>query len=137
MTEKKMTRTEFFKAIASNEAVEDIFRNFATEEVEKITEANEKARLRREEKNKDKNEEVNEALDMIFATELKSVIEDEEGNQTTVVTASEAGEILDVSPQKASAILRRGVKLGMVNEVGQVRGAKGRPVKAYARAYRA
>lgn len=133
MTEKKMTRTEFFQAIASNEAVEDIFRNFATEEVEKIAEANEKARLRREEKNKDKNEEVSEALDMIFATELKSVVEDEEGNQTTVVTASEAGEILDVSPQKASAILRRGVKLGMVNEVGQVKGAKGRPVKAYAR----
>ena len=134
MTEKKMTRTEFFKAIADNEAVEDTLRDFAADEVEKIAEANEKARLRREEKNKDKNEETNEALDMIFATELKSVLEDEEGNQTTVVTSSEAGEILDVSPQKASAILRRGVKLGMVNEVGQVKGAKGRPVKAYARA---
>lgn len=134
MTEKKMTRTEFFKAIADNEAVEDVFRTFAAEEVEKIAEANEKARLRREEKNKDKDAETNEALDMIFATELKSVVEDEEGNQTTVVTSSEAGEILDVSPQKASAILRRGVKLGMVNEVGQVKGAKGRPVKAYARA---
>ena len=134
MTEKKMTRTEFFKAIADNEAVEDTLRDFAADEVEKIAEANEKARLRREEKNKDKNEETNEALDMIFATELKSVVEDEEGNQTTVVTSSEAGEILDVSPQKASAILRRGVKLGMVNEVGQVKGAKGRPVKAYARA---
>lgn len=134
MTEKKMTRTEFFKAIADNEAVEDTLRDFAADEVEKIAEANEKARLRREEKNKDKNEETNEALDMIFATELKSVVEDEEGNETTVVTSSEAAEILDVSPQKASAILRRGVKLGMVNEVGQVKGAKGRPVKAYARA---
>ena len=134
MTEKKMTRTEFFKAIADNEAVEDTLRDFAADEVEKIAEANEKARLRREEKNKDKDAETNEALDMIFATELKSVVEDEEGNQTTVVTSSEAGEILDVSPQKASAILRRGVKLGMVNEVGQVKGAKGRPVKAYARA---
>lgn len=131
MTEKKMTRTEFFKAIADNEAVEDVFRTFAAEEVEKIAEANEKARLRREEKNKDKDAETNEALDMIFATELKSVVEDEEGNEIAVVTAAEAGEILDVSPQKASAILRRGVKLGVVNEAGQVKGAKGRPVKAY------
>lgn len=132
MADKKMTKMDFFQAIVEDENISVDLKEFAQEEIEKIVKANERAKERRAEQGGDKDNEAREAIETVFATELTTVVEDEEGNKTLVVISSEAAEILGVSPQKANAMLKRGVRMGLLTEFDKVKGNKGRNVKGYA-----
>lgn len=128
MENKRMTKKDFFQAIVADENIAVELRDFAQEEIEKIAKANES----RAEEVKAKDNEAREAIETIFAAELTTVMKDEEGNETSVAISSEAAEILGVSAQKASAMLKRGVRMGLLTEFDKVKGNGGRYVKGYA-----
>ena len=89
-----MTKKEFFTAIANSNLSEDLI-NFANESLEKMTVAAERAKVRRQSK-PTKAQVANAPLREKLIEMLN------EGPQT----ASTAAPVLEISVQKASAILR-------------------------------
>lgn len=116
MTEtKKMTQREFLMAVIEAGGAEDVIA-FAQEAIEKLDRTNET----RKNKTNAKSEALNAEAAEIIST---NVTADEP------MTAGTLGELIGESTQKASAILRRGVTLGLLS-VEEVKGAKGK-VKGY------
>lgn len=109
-----MTKKAFFQAIANNEITEDHIA-YAVDQVEKINNADEARKGKLNAKSEAFNNEVCEIIAKHITTE--------------VVTAAALAETLEISTQKASSILRRGVDLGALT-VEDTKGPKG-IVKGY------
>ena len=112
-----MTKRDFFEAIAAGTMNEETMQ-FAADELRKMDEAAEK----RKEKAAEKAAELEPIMDKIY--------EDILGEEP--VTATVIGERLEISTQKASAIMRKMVEAGRVNKT-DVKIQK-RVVKGYTRA---
>lgn len=91
MTNEKMTKRDFLKAVMNGE-INDEIKAFAEEEIEKLDTANAKRR----EKTSKKREENKPLLDQIYNEVL--------GEEPK--TASEVAEVIETSVQKASSLLR-------------------------------
>lgn len=91
MTNEKMTKRDFLKAVMNGE-INDEIKAFAEEEIEKLDTANAKRR----EKTSKKREENKPLLDQIYNEVL--------GEEPK--TASEVAEVIQTSVQKASSLLR-------------------------------
>lgn len=112
-----MTKREFFEAIAAGTITEEAIQ-FATGELKKMDEAVEKRR----EKAAEKAVELEPIMDKIY--------EDILGEEP--VTATVIGERLEISTQKASAIMRKMVEAGRAAKT-DIKVQK-RTVKGYTRA---
>ena len=112
-----MTKREFMEAIAAGTIGEETMQ-FAVDELKKMDEAAEK----RKEKAAEKKAELEPIMDKIY----NDILSDEP------VTATVIGERLEISTQKASAIMRKMVEAGRVNKT-DVKIQK-RVVKGYTRA---
>lgn len=97
MTNEKMTKRDFLKAVMNGE-INDEIKAFAEEEIEKLDTANAKRR----EKTSKKREENKPLLDQIYNEIL--------GEEPK--TASEVAEVIETSVQKASSLLRTLVEDG-------------------------
>ena len=97
MTNEKMTKRDFLKAVMNGE-INDEIKAFAEEEIEKLDAANAKRR----EKTSKKREENKPLLDQIYNEIL--------GEEPK--TASEVAEVIETSVQKASSLLRTLVEEG-------------------------
>lgn len=97
MTNEKMTKRDFLKAVMNGE-INDEIKAFAEEEIEKLDAANAKRR----EKTSKKREENKPLLDQIYNEIL--------GEEPK--TASEVAEVIQTSVQKASSLLRTLVEEG-------------------------
>lgn len=97
MTNEKMTKRDFLKAVMNGE-INDEIKAFAEEEIEKLDTANAKRR----EKTSKKREENKPLLDQIYNEVL--------GEEPK--TASEVAEVIQTSVQKASSLLRTLVEDG-------------------------
>lgn len=97
MTNEKMTKRDFLKAVMNGE-INDEIKAFAEEEIEKLDTANAKRR----EKTSKKREENKPLLDQIYNEVL--------GEEPK--TASEVAEVIETSVQKASSLLRTLVEDG-------------------------
>ena len=97
MTNEKMTKRDFLKAVMNGE-INDEIKAFAEEEIEKLDTANAKRR----EKTSKKREENKPLLDHIYNEIL--------GEEPK--TASEVAEVIETSVQKASSLLRTLVEDG-------------------------
>lgn len=97
MTNEKMTKRDFLKAVMNGE-INDEIKAFAEEEIEKLDAANAKRR----EKTSKKREENKPLLDKIYNEVL--------GEEPK--TASEVAEVIETSVQKASSLLRTLVEEG-------------------------
>lgn len=97
MTNEKMTKRDFLKAVMNGE-INDEIKAFAEEEIEKLDTANAKRR----EKTSKKKEENKPLLDQIYNEVL--------GEEPK--TASEVAEVIETSVQKASSLLRTLVEDG-------------------------
>lgn len=97
MTNEKMTKRDFLKAVMNGE-INDEIKAFAEEEIEKLDTANAKRR----EKTSKKREENKPLLDQIYNEVL--------GEEPK--TASEVAEVIQTSVQKASSLLRALVEDG-------------------------
>lgn len=97
MTNEKMTKRDFLKAVMNGE-INDEIKAFAEEEIEKLDTANAKRR----EKTSKKREENKPLLDQIYNEIL--------GEEPK--TASEVAEVIQTSVQKASSLLRTLVEEG-------------------------
>lgn len=97
MTNEKMTKRDFLKAVMNGE-INDEIKAFAEEEIEKLDTANAKRR----EKTSKKREENKPLLDQIYNEIL--------GEEPK--TASEVAEVIQTSVQKASSLLRTLVEDG-------------------------
>lgn len=89
-----MTKREFLEKVITLEGVSEEMVAFAENEIEQIDASNKKAAERRAAKRAEDQPLVDKIMDMVEQSEA-------------AVTASEVGEMLEVSTQKASALLRR------------------------------
>jgi predicted HTH transcriptional regulator len=87
-----MTNREFLNAIANNETLTDEIREHATAEIAKMDAANEKRKNKVSKKAEENAPLIAQIVDEILGTEAK--------------TASDVAEVLGVSVQKASSLLR-------------------------------
>lgn len=112
-----MTKREFMEAIAAGTMTEEAMQ-FATDELKKMDEAAKK----RLEKAAEKKAELEPIMDKIY----EDILGDEP------VTATVIGERLEISTQKASAIMRKMVEAGKATKT-DIKVQK-RTVKGYTRA---
>ena len=98
----KMTKREFYTAIKNGEIDEQV-KEFAAAELEKLDAANEKRRNTMSKKAQENLPLMEKIMDEILGEEPK--------------TATDVSEVLDVSVQKASGLLRRLVKEGRAEKV--------------------
>lgn len=98
----KMTKREFYTAIANGEVDEQV-KEFAAAELEKLDAANEKRRNTMSKKAQENLPLMKKIMDEILTEEPK--------------TATDVSEILEVSVQKASGLLRRLAEDGKVEKV--------------------
>lgn len=89
-----MTKREFLEKVITLEGVSEEMVAFAENEIEQIDASNKKAAERRAAKRAEDQPLIDKIMDMVKQSEA-------------AVTASEVGEVLEVSTQKASALLRR------------------------------
>ena len=89
-----MTKREFLEKVITLEGVSEEMVAFAENEIEQIDVSNKKAAERRAAKRAEDQPLIDQIMDMV-----------KQGEEA--VTASEVGEVLEVSTQKASALLRR------------------------------
>lgn len=89
-----MTKREFLEKVITLEGVSEEMVAFAENEIEQIDASNKKAAERRAAKRAEDQPLIDKIMDMVEQSEA-------------AVTASEVGEMLEVSTQKASALLRR------------------------------
>lgn len=89
-----MTKREFLEKVITLEGVSEEMVAFAENEIEQIDASNKKAAERRAAKRAEDQPLIDKIMDMVEQSEA-------------AVTASEVGEVLEVSTQKASALLRR------------------------------
>lgn len=89
-----MTKREFLEKVITLEGVSEEMVAFAENEIEQIDASNKKAAERRAAKRAEDQPLIDQIMDMV-----------KQGEEP--ITASEAGEVLEVSTQKASALLRR------------------------------
>ena len=87
-----MTNREFLNAIANNETLTDEIREHTTAEIAKMDAANEKRKNKVSKKAEENAPLIAQIVDEILGTEAK--------------TASDVAEVLGVSVQKASSLLR-------------------------------
>lgn len=107
-----MTNREFFNAVIANEITEDVIAH-ATSEIAKLDERNAK-RASKPSKKSLENEPIKAKILEVLSTEPK--------------VASEVAELVGISPQKASALLRQIEGL----EVSEVKVPKKGKMKGYA-----
>ena len=93
-----MTKREFMQAVIANVDVEEV-KAYAESEIAKLDEQNEKRR-----NSVSKKAEENAKLAQQIA---------EEHLTDEPVTATQIGELMDISTQKASALLRKAVDMGL------------------------
>lgn len=91
-----MTKREFYNAIANGQITDELM-NFATEQIARMDSANEKRK-----NTLSKKQEENEAIKTEILTRL----------DTEPKTATTIGELMGISTQKASALLRQLVNDG-------------------------
>ena len=112
-----MTKREFMEAIVSGNVTEEVI-SFASDEIVKMDKSNEKRRA----KNSEKKEATAKA-----AAEMAASLGAEPK------TATELGEEFGVSTQKASALMRKAVELGLASKQDVKVKGKG-TVKGYTKA---
>lgn len=98
----KLTMKDFLNLVIEENQDNEVITEYAKSEIIKIEERAAKAAERNTDKNAEKDKEAKEAFEEIFA-------------EKETIKASEAATMLDVSVQKASAMLRRGVKMGVLS----------------------
>lgn len=118
MTNEKMTMREFMNTVATMDGMSDAMVEFATAEIEKIDAANEKRRAKNAEKAA-ANQPLLDALESHLSGEPQ--------------TASDLKEVIEVSVQKTSSLLRELVKQGKasVKDVKVKRDGKTSTLKGY------
>lgn len=114
--EKKMTNREFYKAIANGEMNEEL-KNFALEGIKKLDHKNE-LRNSKPTKTAKENEPIKARITEILTTNDKPML------------ASEVASAVEISTQKASALLRQLVEGGVL-AVDEVKVAKKGVQKIY------
>ena len=102
--EKKMTQKEFYTGIVTNEAVDQMYRDYAEAAIAKIEAANEKAKAKRAEKVKERKVEDVELMATVVA-----ILGDEPKTAGMVKAELES----ELSVQKFSTILRAMVADGV------------------------
>lgn len=102
--EKKMTQKEFYTGIVANEAVEQMYRDYAEAAIAKIEAANEKAKAKRAEKSKER-----KAEDVELMATVAAILGDEPKTAGMVKAELES----ELSVQKFSTILRAMVADGV------------------------
>lgn len=102
-----MTARDFFKAIASNEGIPSIYRDYATTQIGKLDDKN-KSRVGKVSKADKAKQAENDALKEKILTLLT-----EKG--ATMVAADIGRQCDNITTQKASALLRQLVGAGKVN----------------------
>ena len=113
-----MTQREFFEAFLRNEATDEM-KEYAEKQLEKLNAAAAKKAEQQAAKN---------SMDQIFIDKILSEILNK-----TPMTASEVGEALGVSPQKATILLKKAMTQNEAMTVSEVKSptSKGK-VKGYA-----
>ncbi len=94
--EKKMTQKEFYTGIVTNEAVDQMYRDYAEAAIAKIEAANEKAKAKRAEKSKER-----KAEDVELMATVATILGDEPKTAGMVKAELES----ELSVQKFSRIL--------------------------------
>ena len=102
--EKKMTQKEFYTGIVTNEAVDQMYRDYAEAAITKIEAANEKAKAKRVEKAKER-----KAEDVELMATVAAILGDEPKTAGMVKAELES----ELSVQKFSTILRAMVADGV------------------------
>lgn len=102
--EKKMTQKEFYTGIVTNEAVDQMYRDYAEAAIARIEAANEKAKAKRAEKVKER-----KAEDVELMAIVAGVLGDEPKTAGMVKAELES----ELSVQKFSTILRAMVADGV------------------------
>lgn len=100
MTEKKMTQKDFYAGIAANEAVDQMYRDYAEAQIVKIDERNEKAKAKRAEKVKER-----KAEDVELMAAIAEVLDGREAPMTAGMIREALGND-ELKVQKVSALMR-------------------------------
>lgn len=103
----KMTARDFFKAIASNDSVAPIYREYATAQISKLDDKN-KSRAGKTSKTDLAKQAENNALKEKILTLLAD-------KGATMVAADIGRQCDNITTQKASALLRQLVESGKIN----------------------